>query len=415
MRSVKRFVVNALLTILSSLVTLVVVEGILRLYFYGNLSSPADYVPDLIRVPDPVLGWHLEPGGVAVMRSLDYLQVVRINSHGLQDVEKDYDLSEDVYRVVILGDSFIEACHVALEENIVSVLRQHLAGRKVEIINLAVTGYGTAQNYLSLRERGLAYKPDLVILAMYPENDVRNDCLEFERMLFGVESYAEARPHPEWAGNGGLRFTYTDFSLIVRQWNERARKRIEREQGGLALYRRTLLYSLFRWGKAEDAEQTSDLYVGWGVFLNAFPPSSFSKREPARYEQMWSEAWKTTDALVRMTCGLARENDAKFMILNVPALIQSDPEDLAKMRRSFPELGFDTDKPSRHLKQLAGELECPFLDLVPAFRKHYAEGGVPLFFRYQDRHWNKEGHRLAADTLAGFLDENGLIPPASGR
>jgi len=45
---------------------------------------------------------------------------------------------------------------------------QKLAGNSVEVLNGAVTGYGTDQELLWLIEYGLKYSPDIVILGVFP-------------------------------------------------------------------------------------------------------------------------------------------------------------------------------------------------------------------------------------------------------
>src|SRR2546421_5635998 len=47
-----------------------------------------------------------------------------------------------------------------------------LAGRRVEVINFGVSGYGTAQELLTLREKAWDYSPDVVLLAVTTNNDV---------------------------------------------------------------------------------------------------------------------------------------------------------------------------------------------------------------------------------------------------
>jgi len=66
------------------------------------------------------------------------------------------------YRILLLGDSMSEGVEVPLEDLYWKRLESKLpecpafGGRRIEVISLAVNGYGTAQEYLSLRERGFA-------------------------------------------------------------------------------------------------------------------------------------------------------------------------------------------------------------------------------------------------------------------
>src|SRR2546430_12792928 len=56
-------------------------------------------------------------------------------------------------------------------------------GKRIETVNFGVSGYGTAHELLTLQERVWPYSPDMVLLAFFPGNDVRNNskALEGER------------------------------------------------------------------------------------------------------------------------------------------------------------------------------------------------------------------------------------------
>ncbi|MHC4342599.1 MAG: SGNH/GDSL hydrolase family protein, partial [Planctomycetota bacterium] len=71
------------------------------------------------------------------------------------------------HRIVILGDSIAAGFAVHRSQDIFpDVVEQRLqeAGFDVEVINLGVVGYNTAQEVETLRVRGLQYDPDLVVL-----------------------------------------------------------------------------------------------------------------------------------------------------------------------------------------------------------------------------------------------------------
>src|SRR5205814_5679346 len=75
-------------------------------------------------------------------------------------------------------DSFTEAMHLPMEQTYWFLLQQKLQqcnafpGKQVEVINFGVSGYGTAQEFITLRNKALFYSPDIVILAFTTYNDV---------------------------------------------------------------------------------------------------------------------------------------------------------------------------------------------------------------------------------------------------
>src|SRR4029077_3371555 len=80
-----------------------------------------------------------------------------------------------------LGDSYPEAFPVPVEEAFWSIMEKKLqecgafGGRRVEVINFGVSGYGTAQELLTLREHVWQYTPDIVMLTVTTNNDISDN------------------------------------------------------------------------------------------------------------------------------------------------------------------------------------------------------------------------------------------------
>src|SRR5579885_1658619 len=113
----------------------------------------------------------------AILNGGEVVSRVKINSHGFRDKERTYEKAENTFRILVLGDSFAEGIQVPLEKTFPYILEQKLnseaeGGKRFEAINLGVSGFGTAQEYLALKHYGLKYHPDLVILAFFIGNDV---------------------------------------------------------------------------------------------------------------------------------------------------------------------------------------------------------------------------------------------------
>ena len=94
----------------------------------------------------------------------------------------------------------LEGYSVALEESFHRQLEMRLteAGSAVEVINLAVGGFGTLQELLVLQEEGLRYEPDLVVLGFYFGNDlVDNSRVLQSRQLSADHVKTASRPFLE--------------------------------------------------------------------------------------------------------------------------------------------------------------------------------------------------------------------------
>lgn len=119
------------------------------------------------------------------------------NSLGFRDREHAVAKPAGVYRIVVLGDSVAAGLHVERNEDIFPPILERLlgqSGRRAEVINLAVSGYNTQQEVELLREKGLQYHPDLVLVAYtmssreHLDGDILKTLLDTEQQQGGVSS-----------------------------------------------------------------------------------------------------------------------------------------------------------------------------------------------------------------------------------
>jgi hypothetical protein len=119
----------------------------------------------------PTRGWALRPN----LRDVPAFpgKTVSSNSRGLRGTrEYALDKPEGVTRIVVLGDSLTFGEDVGDDEVWPSRLEALLPG--TEVLNLGVHGYGHDQMLLYLREEGLKYHPDVVVVGFLPDDMERN-------------------------------------------------------------------------------------------------------------------------------------------------------------------------------------------------------------------------------------------------
>ena len=99
---------------------------------------------------------------------------VTTNSDGFRGAQVPKDKPDDVFRIVGLGDSVMFGmCNNDGEEYLQIMadrLRKARPDRKIEIVNTSIPGHNTAMEVALLESKGLAWKPDLVVIDF-----VRND------------------------------------------------------------------------------------------------------------------------------------------------------------------------------------------------------------------------------------------------
>ncbi|HXI02701.1 MAG TPA: SGNH/GDSL hydrolase family protein [Candidatus Saccharimonadales bacterium] len=95
------------------------------------------------------------------------------NSLGYRDYEHTLQKVPGVYRIEVIGDSVTKGLGTQEHEGTFpSVIERKLreSGTPNEVLNFGVEGYNTQQEVETLRDRGLRYDPDLVILAYLPND-----------------------------------------------------------------------------------------------------------------------------------------------------------------------------------------------------------------------------------------------------
>lgn len=330
----------------------------------------------------------------------------RFNSHGSRDVERTWAKPPNTYRIVVLGDSFVESFNLPRERTFLALLEAALNARshgmRFEVLPLG-PGSGTADAYMRYRNVGVRYSPDMVILAYFMGNDVRDNSkvLNLERMWFYFV--------PDASGN-----VVIDRSTLDRY----ARQLTPRRRVYQAIKRRSYLLSLiaeqayllrreFRERRLRQAYANPTVRTDLDEFseLNVFLPDPTPR---------WTEAWDITEkALVT----LAREvegNDSRFVLMTIGAAEQIHSKLQEEIRRRYP-LPFDFDLPDRRLRTFAARHGISMLDLTPPFRNYHRRTGVFLYGHgtVVDGHWTETGHRLATQEILAFLETRYGIPQGS--
>ncbi len=111
--------------------------------------------------------------------SIVYDTIIEYNGKGYRGPEVAYEKPEDVYRILIIGDSFVEAIQVPYEQTFQAQLQARLRQydtpeRRYEVVAMGRTGWGTMHEATYYQVEGHKYNADLVILMFYI-NDVADN------------------------------------------------------------------------------------------------------------------------------------------------------------------------------------------------------------------------------------------------
>ena len=387
---IKRFVGNGALAVAALGAALIVGEVALRAigFSYPNFWEPDPLTGSKLR--PRMEGWQRDEGNA----------FVKINSQGWRDREHPVAKPADTYRIAILGDSYAEAMQVPLERAFWSILPSRLSscgfggGKKIETVNFGVSGYGTGHELLTLRERVWRYQPDMVLLAFFPGNDVRNNskALEGERGR-AYFSLKDGKLFLDTAFRDDPQFKEKQHIAEHRAWLQEMR-----------------LYQLMRRVRAGNiAEHFHNAPVA------AAAAAGTKLTEPGLDEQVfhapadakWKEAWDITDRLVLASADEAKAHGARFVlaVLSTPGTVYPDAQIRARYAKS---LGVnDLFYPEERLAGLGRTSGFQVITLAPQMQKIADKTHVFLHGFANTKpgfgHWNETGHALAAELIAAEL------------
>ncbi|MFQ5512792.1 MAG: SGNH/GDSL hydrolase family protein [Myxococcota bacterium] len=358
----RRLVAKPVLLLLTLAATLVALEVGLRLFwdgFYLKLEKAyATY--------HPTRGWKNKPGAYVPYGEPEFATMVRHDSWGFRSREHPLERVPGKLRIFALGDSFTYGIGVENDETFCARLEQ--LDSRLEVLNGGVNGYGTSQELLQLKEEGLAFHPDLVLIGFF-WNDVGN-------------SYR--RPKPAFRLEGGvLRYPPPPDPNEVPP--------PVRARGG---YRKVMRHSYaYRFLSDRLKLVRYRVKIALGIPVEASDMLGTHEREAA---------WELELALLREIDRLARGAGARTLLVLIPDQVQVEPGIWpAGLRREDYEV-------QERMQAFAAAQGIPVIDLLPALRAERGRSRVPLYYR-KDRHLNARGHEVAARTiLAGLRDEGFL-------
>jgi hypothetical protein len=388
-RSAPRWGVRLALIGAALLVPVLGLELVLRLF--GPIF-PGEYQLGVLMVPDPAYG-HFNARGVDVWsRTSEFVTRVRTNRHGLRGPELASEKPPNVARVLALGDSFIYARQVPEAETAVALLEQELGGPggTCQVLNAGVSGWGTGEEYVYLRQEGLALQPDVVLVFFYVGNDLGNNV----RRQSGQAPQHRGPPFRLDA----------DGRLLELPW-----ERADPLPAAATLRQTSWAFSFLETGvlakleQAEDEDGGGDRSRPEAGKLDLYAVKETSERR---------RAWQVTEALLAAIRDESSGAGAPMALVAVPASYQVYPREWARVApRGRDAERWEPEVPNRQLGQIAERLGVPYLDLLPAFRSEAAATDERLYFTI-NAHWTALGNRLAAEQVGRFLSAHRELLPA---
>ena len=345
----------------------------------------------------PTLGHYHVPNFGGWIKAPRFTVRLDINAMGLRDPRTSYVKPPGTYRILALGDSYVEGAQVQADQMVTARMEWGLRGsssQQIEVVNGGVFGYGSAQEYLYLDEEGYKYQPDLVVLFFCQCNDIANNNYRLE-LIDGDLSRA-LKPYYDIGKDGTFRLIPPPPPSTQVDLRQRLREA-------------SMLYNVFETGVVYKLELQNPREAFNGVDGLLDPTRG---KFDVRPDGEWERAWRITDAVLGKMRDRAAEIGAPLVIVSIPAWRMLDDaywqRDANKRRL---ENGVSTpDAPDLLLEQIADRLGVPFYSLRPVFQPRVDADGLFSYFIEEDYHWTVAGNQVAADAVDQFLQERGLLP-----
>ncbi|HYC22047.1 MAG TPA: SGNH/GDSL hydrolase family protein [Candidatus Bathyarchaeia archaeon] len=328
-------------------------------------SPPAEGLRSL-HEPRPDRPWlyGLRPGAVGRLEiSGDVLY--RINADGFRDRRYAIPKPPGTFRIVVLGDSIAFGYGVEERDAFPKVLESRLSelapAAHVEVVNLGVSGYNAYTEAELLKDVGVKYQPDLVLL-QFCINDLNDPTVHFD---------AQTRLHlgsiPDAAYPDPTRRAPPPRLPSI----------------GSGCRRRLALCALL-----------DDALLAW----TTPEPDAVARRAAVAPVVADGPEWRWLERLYQEMARETGRVGARFVVLAFPYASQMHG------RRSQPV--------EDRLVAMGERDGWVTVDLLPAFQDLAARSHERLFFDWW--HPKATGHALAAEQILDALACRGLLPPGVG-
>lgn len=407
---VRKLLPKLLLIILGFLFGAGVAEVALRVTGY---SYPEFYALDQTR------GYGLRPGAEGWYRK-EGRSYVRINSDGLRDREHSLTKPANTLRIALLGDSYAEALAVPMEQAFWSVMKGKLeecdaaSGKAIEIINFGVSGYGTAQELLTLRERVWKYSPDVVILAVTTNNDLTDNSRALKKVdeiPYFIYRDNQLTLDNSFQSSQTLLWRQSRINRFGRWLRDHSRVVQAVTEGHHALKIMSASWRA-RWSRPEPATAPSTSpdqkpNLSGAEELGA---DNLVYREPET--EVWNATWRVTEGLITEMRDEVRARNAKFLVVtlsNGPQVLPSPAQrEAVKQRIGATDLLY----PDKRIQWLCERENIPVITLAPELQQ-FAERNSVFLHGFDKNigngHWNVTGNRVAGELIAKKICEGALL------
>jgi hypothetical protein len=297
-------------------------------------------------------------------------------------------------------------------------------GRQIEVINFGVSGYGTGQELITLREQVWKYSPDFVMLAVTTNNDVIDNSRvlkKTDKIPYFVYNDNRLTLDDSFKNSPaflGAQAWINRFGRWLRDHSRVVQAAVEGHRG--------LKIQLMSWRAKRSESLPVPPRPGAGAGAKSSGETQ-AKRDPLVLAEelgtehlvylepvnaVWNDAWRITEGLMLAMRDEVTTHGAKFLVVTLSNGPQVNPN--PKLREEFKKsLGVaDLFYPDNRIKALCERGQIPVIILAPELQDFAERNKVALHgfgSNLGNGHWNVSGNRVAGELIAKKFCDSGLL------
>lgn len=298
--------------------------------------------------------------------------VVETSDLSLRNKNVSLEKLNDTERILFVGDSFTMGWGVAEKKTFARIteklLREKFPDGKIEVINGALMNTSLDYDYLFVKNTGLVFKPDIIVVGFYPYNDIID---------LAYESSWKDNDSDGLPGKASLLLGYVAGDGTLRS-------RPVPASASDPIFKRSFLIGFLvqKLIPRQELEQK-------------FPRKLCLYKEKCHDEDLGKQR---VNLLLDGIYRLAIKNGAKFLVVRIPEEFLVDDKSRLNYNIAVPLAPAEQNYYARFEKYYK-EKGINSLDLLPGFKHHKGEN----LYIFGDGHFSEEGNKLAAQLIAEKL------------
>ena len=311
--------------------------------------------------------------------------VVEINSFGIRGPLPG---PKKCYRVLNLGDSFVQSYQTAFESTFGERLNRTFAGR-IDFISHGMSSWSPTPEFSWIYHKGMRLQPDEVNLFLHPNDFFRASVYQWADAVYRQQAVYE--------GTVPVRYRLAQPAVL-----ERARR-------GLAI---TRLLILARRGAAQISNHNHPENDSSATFGSMYAPLGREFALMALPRENWPPDLRAaidgTIQVVRDLDAYLKQRHVKLNVLFVPSgwawtneCVAAKPLYGWPPNIVVPQTGLE-----RYLRESLGQSGIPWIDLRERFESEKRDHPAKLLFNEFDSHWNTNGHRVVVEQLSAYYEQS---------